>query len=126
MEKGWLKLEDRVVIVTGGASGIARHTVQTLVAAGAKAVIADVSVTTGEERDGAWCVKCDVTSAANVKALADAVVEKYGKPICGTMSWRTPTTASTGTTLWTRRSRNWWTAPLRKAPLSKAKPSSGS
>ena len=38
MEKGWLKLEDRVVIVTGGASGIARHTVQTLVAAGAKAV----------------------------------------------------------------------------------------
>ena len=34
MEKGWLKLEDRVVIVTGGASGIAKHTVQTLAAAG--------------------------------------------------------------------------------------------
>ena len=79
MEKGWLKLEDRVVIVTGGASGIAKHTVQTLVAAGAKAVIADITVATGEERDGAWCVKCDVTSGEAVKAMADAVVEKYGR-----------------------------------------------
>ena len=33
MEKGWLNLEDRVVIVTGGASGIGKHTVQTLAAA---------------------------------------------------------------------------------------------
>lgn len=79
MEKGWLGLEDQVVIVTGGASGIGKHVVQTLTKAGAKAVVADMTVNTGGELDGAWCVKCDVTSAANVKALADAVVEKYGK-----------------------------------------------
>ena len=79
MEKGWLNLEERVVIVTGCASGIGKHTVQTLSEAGANVVIADVSVTTGEERDGAWCVKCDVTSLADVKALADAVVEKFGR-----------------------------------------------
>ena len=79
MEKGWLGLEDRVVIVTGGASGIGKHSVQTMAAAGANVVIADVSVTTGEERDGAWCVKCDVTSQGDVNALADAVVKKYGK-----------------------------------------------
>jgi len=79
MEKGWLGLEDQVVIVTGGASGIGKHTVQTLAAVGAKVVIADVSVNTGDERDGAWCVKCDVTSLGDVEALADAVVKKYGK-----------------------------------------------
>lgn len=68
-----------MVIVTDGASGIGKHTVQTLAAAGAKAVIADVSVNTGDERDGAWCVKCNATSPEDVKAMAEAVVKKYGK-----------------------------------------------
>lgn len=79
MEKGWLGLEDQVVIVTGGASGIGKHVVQTLTKAGAKAVVADMTVNTGGELDGAWCVKCDVTSPDSVQAMADAVVEKYGK-----------------------------------------------
>ena len=55
MEKGWLGLEDQVVIVTGGASGIGKHVVQTLTKAGAKAVVADMTVNTGGELDGAWC-----------------------------------------------------------------------
>lgn len=79
MNQNWLGLEGRVVVVTGGASGIGKHTVQTLTAVGAKAVIVDVNVTTGEERDGAWCVKCDVTSGEAVRAMAAAVVEKYGR-----------------------------------------------
>ena len=52
MEKGWLGLEDQVVIVTGGASGIGKHVVQTLTKAGAKAVVADMTVNTGGELDG--------------------------------------------------------------------------
>lgn len=79
MSQSWLGLEDRVVIVTGGASGIGKHVVEALQKAGAKAVVVDVNVTTGDELEGAYCVKCDVTSKESVEAMADAVVERYGK-----------------------------------------------
>ena len=75
----WLGLEGRVVIVTGGASGIANHVVTTLKAADAVPVIVDVSVETGQELSGAYCVKCDVTDKESVQAMADAIVAKYGK-----------------------------------------------
>ena len=75
----WLNLEGKVVIVTGGASGIGNHVVTTLKDAGATPVIADISVETGEERDGIFCTKCDVTSKESVEAMVAAVVEKYGK-----------------------------------------------
>ena len=75
----WLNLEGKVVIVTGGASGIGNHVVSTLKDAGATPVIADISVETGEERDGIFCTKCDVTSKESVEAMVAAVVEKYGK-----------------------------------------------
>ena len=75
----WLGLEGNVVIVTGGASGIGLHVVTTLKDAGATPVIADVSVNTGDEKDGIFCVKCDVTSEDSVEAMVAAVVEKYGK-----------------------------------------------
>ncbi len=79
MEQSWLGLEGQVVIVTGGASGIGKHVVQALRKAGAEAVIADVTVATGDELDGVLCVKCDVTSKESVEAMVQAVVDKYGK-----------------------------------------------
>lgn len=79
MEKDWLGLEDRVVIVTGGASGIGRHIVGTLKKAGTRVVVADRNVKTGAGQEGAYCVQCDVTDAASVQAMADAVIEKYGR-----------------------------------------------
>ena len=75
----WLNLEGKVVIVTGGASGIGNHVVSTLKDAGVTPVIADISVETGEERDGIFCTKCDVTSKESVEAMVAAVVDKYGK-----------------------------------------------
>lgn len=79
MNMSWLGIENKVVIVTGGASGIGRHVVSTLKDAGATPVIVDVSVNTGDELDGVYCVKCDVTSQESVNAMAQAVVDKYGK-----------------------------------------------
>ena len=79
MSQNWLGIDGRVVIVTGGASGIGYHVVTTLKNANAIPVIADVSVETGDEKDGVYCVKCDVTSQESVQAMVDAVVEKYGK-----------------------------------------------
>lgn len=78
MSENWLCLDGKVVIVTGGASGIGRHVVTSLLAAGAKAVVVDMNVRTGDTLDGAYCVQCNVTDSASVKAMVDAVLEKYG------------------------------------------------
>ena len=79
MKENWLGLDDAVVIVTGGASGIGKHVVDTLMQAGAKAVVVDMNVKTGDELDGAYCVQCDVTNKDSVQEMADAVVKKYGR-----------------------------------------------
>ena len=79
MNQSWLGLEGNVVIVTGGASGIGKHVVDTLTKAGAQAVIVDMNVETGAELDGAYCVQCNVTDSNSVQAMADAVVAKFGK-----------------------------------------------
>ena len=75
----WLGLDDRVVLVTGGASGIGRRAVQSLQEGGATVVIADMNVETGDELDGAFCIKCNVTDPESVKAMVDLIVEKYGR-----------------------------------------------
>lgn len=79
MDQNWLAMEGKVVIVTGGASGIGLHVATTLRDAGATPVIADITVETGDEVEGIWCVKCDVTSRESVDNMVAAVVEKYGK-----------------------------------------------
>ena len=79
MNENWLNLDGAVVVVTGGASGIGKHVVDTLVKVGAQAVVVDMNVQTGDQMDGAYCVQCNVTDAASVQAMADAVVEKFGR-----------------------------------------------
>ena len=74
----WLGLDDRVILVTGGASGIGKATAESIKEGGATVVIADMNVQTGDEIDGMWCVHCNVTDPDEVKAMVDAIVEKYG------------------------------------------------
>lgn len=79
MNENWLGLQDKVVVVTGGASGIGKHVVDTLVKVGAKAVVVDMNVETGKEMDKAYCVQCDVSNSESVQNMADAVIAKYGR-----------------------------------------------
>jgi sorbitol-6-phosphate 2-dehydrogenase len=80
----WLNLEKKVVVVTGGASGIGKACCEEFAACGANVVIADVTEESGKKVAAALpgdtlFVKTDVTSKASVDALVAAVIAKYGK-----------------------------------------------
>lgn len=70
-----MRIEGKVFIVTGGASGLGAGTVKMLVANGAKVVIADVQVEAGEKLATELkqqFVRCDVTSEGDAKAAVAA------------------------------------------------------
>jgi 3-oxoacyl-[acyl-carrier protein] reductase len=64
-----LNLKDKVVIVTGGAAGIGRATVERFAAEGAKVVAWDVTTDP----------KVDVTDAASVQRAVDDVIARFGR-----------------------------------------------
>jgi len=77
------ELAGKVAIVTGGASGIGRATVELFVKESANVVIADVNADGGEEVAGALgdavtSKRTDVSSADDVRALVDLAVERFG------------------------------------------------
>jgi sorbitol-6-phosphate 2-dehydrogenase len=79
MPNTWLGLEGRVVIVTGGASGIGKNISAELVRVGAKVAVSDLSVETGiDPVSGILNVACDVTNPASVSAMVAVVVGEFG------------------------------------------------
>ncbi|RLK54150.1 3-oxoacyl-ACP reductase [Actinokineospora cianjurensis] len=76
-----MRLEGRVAVVTGGASGIGLASVRRLASEGAKVIVGDIDPTSGlkaaEEVDGLF-VQVDVTSEDEVKALFQAAADTYG------------------------------------------------
>ena len=84
------RVDGKVVLVTGGGSGIGRATSLALAREGAKVVVADIVVEGGEETvkmlkdtgGDATFVTVDVSKAADVEALVNKVVETYGRIDC--------------------------------------------
>jgi NAD(P)-dependent dehydrogenase (short-subunit alcohol dehydrogenase family) len=69
---GAFRLDGKVALVTGGASGIGAATCRELTAAGAEVLIADLNLAAAQalagELDGARAVQMDVTIAASIEA----------------------------------------------------------
>ena len=77
------ELAGKVAIVTGGASGIGRATVELFVAEGARVVVADLNAELGEAvaaalGDAAAFRRTDVADADDVQGLVDFAVERFG------------------------------------------------
>ena len=77
------QLEGKVAIVTGGASGIGRATVERFVGEGARVVIADTNDELGTAvaaglGDAAAFRRTDVSDADDVQGLVDDAVERFG------------------------------------------------
>jgi len=71
------RLDDRVALVTGGASGIGEHTVRVLASAGARVHIADIHLDAAADLaaqvPGAVPVQLDVTDVASVESVFAAI-----------------------------------------------------
>jgi len=83
-------VQGKIVLVTGGGSGIGRAAALTLAKEGAKVAVSVIVVAGGEETvrliqaagGEAIFIKADVAKAAEVEALINKVVETYGRLDC--------------------------------------------
>jgi NAD(P)-dependent dehydrogenase (short-subunit alcohol dehydrogenase family) len=84
------RVEGKVALVTGGASGIGRATALTFAREGAKLVVADLNEDSGrqtvhmltEQGGEALFVRTDVSKAVEVQALISQAVATYGRLDC--------------------------------------------
>jgi len=85
-----MRLEDKVVIITGGGGGMGRVAAQMFASEGARVVVAEYSEAAGGETvdlvraagGEASFVKTDVSSESDAKAMVDHAVSTYGRLDC--------------------------------------------
>jgi len=77
-----MRLENKVAIVTGAASGIGKAIAERFVKEGAKVVFSDVNgdeKLVAEFKESALFIKCDVSKSTEVDSLVAKTVEHFGK-----------------------------------------------
>ncbi|CAN1144204.1 Short chain aldehyde dehydrogenase 1 [Linum perenne] len=75
------RLQDKVAIITGGASGIGAATASLFAKHGAKVIVADVKppTSTPTTTDAVSYVQCDVTKESDVENAVNAAVSAHGR-----------------------------------------------
>src|SRR5882672_9607197 len=87
MARSTFDLKDRVIIVTGGATGIGKTYATRLAEAGARVVIADIvddanvrlAAELNEAGHAALAKTTDVSDPAQLEAMAEAAIAKWGR-----------------------------------------------
>ena len=78
-----MRLQDKIVVVTGGAHGIGRAMCRRFAAEGAKVVVvADIEMQAAREvaaEIGGWDFEVNMAEESEVQGLVDAVLKKYGQ-----------------------------------------------
>jgi len=79
MEKQIMNMNNKVIIVTGGESGIGKAIAKQLFEFGANVVIADINVDTELKSDRWYEVKCDITNKKEIDEMVLKTIEEYGR-----------------------------------------------
>src|ERR1700722_7247961 len=78
-----MRVEGKIVVVTGGAHGIGRALCRRFAAEGAKAVVvADIEHEAARScgaKIGGWNISADVSSESDIQALVDEVLKTHGQ-----------------------------------------------
>ena len=82
-----MRIENKIAIVTGAASGIGKATAETLAAAGGTVIVADINEENGEvvakdirdKGQKAEFIKLDVTDADNIESFKTKVLETHSQ-----------------------------------------------
>ncbi|WP_440996815.1 SDR family oxidoreductase [Arhodomonas sp. SL1] len=78
-----MRMQDRIAVVTGAASGFGAEIARVFAREGAKVVVADLNedgakAVAAEIGDSAVGVRADVADRADVKAMIDTAIERFG------------------------------------------------
>ncbi|KAL0371390.1 UNVERIFIED_CONTAM: Zerumbone synthase [Sesamum angustifolium] len=84
LRAGFSKLEGKVALITGAASGIGKETATKFINNGAKVVLADIQKDQGQQTarelgPNAAFIPCDVTRESDVSEAVDFTVSKHGQ-----------------------------------------------